>query len=239
MLETVIFVVIISLLETISSGIGGLLGAVIQTNTKDIQAMLYEITAGIMTGIVCFDMLPESYNITNVFVTTLTTLLGIFFIHMVDNHTQIISFSKQDKKFSFSTYIIIFAMSLHNVTEGIAMGASYSYDFALSLSIIIAMFLHNIPEGMIVSISAKEKNNSVKDLVKYASLVGMPTGIGAFIGKIIGDTSVILVGASLSFSAGAMLYIVACELLPKAKKACNNKRVYLTYAIGIIFAKFI
>lgn len=55
------------------------------------------------------------------------------------------------------------------------------------------------------------------------ALSGITTGIGAFFGAIIGNISKTLIGISLSFAAGAMLYIISCEILPESKKLYSGR----------------
>ena len=62
----------------------------------------------------------------------------------------------------------------------------------------------------------------------------MPTGLGAFVGKLLGDVSNNFIAASLSLSAGAMLYIVSCDLIPSSQKIDNDKKIGITYIFGII-----
>ena len=66
MKNNITFTISISILGAVSSLVGGVLGAIICINQKSFIAFLYQITAGMMIGIVCFEMLPESFNNANI-----------------------------------------------------------------------------------------------------------------------------------------------------------------------------
>lgn len=240
MIEAIKLLIFVGLLEGFSSALGGFFSSIIKAESKNIVASLYEISAGMMTAIVCFDMLPEAFEISNLWFGILFTIIGVLLIFLLDFYVE--KHSDKNKmegkikkiKFKTSSIIIMIAMAAHNITEGLAIGAGSSYSFNLGLSILISIFLHNIPEGMVVGIAMKLENRTFLENIKYCTLVGMPTGLGAFIGKILGNISDSFVAASLALSAGAMLYIVACDLIPNSKKISHDKKVYAMYIAGMV-----
>lgn len=68
-----------------------------------------------------------------------------------------------------------------------------------------------------LSLPLKASGSSRIKAIIITTLSGLTTGIGAFFGAIIGNISKDLIGFSLAFAAGAMLYIVSCELIPESK----------------------
>ncbi|MNP11826.1 Zinc transporter ZupT [compost metagenome] len=224
----------ITILEGLSSSFGGLIGASIKAKSKNMIACLFELSAGMMTAIVCFSMLPESFNIASIWYGIMGVIIGVAIIYFLDKKIENSNDKNNIKKMSNTSLIIIIAMAGHNIMEGIAVGAGTSYSITLGVTIILSIFLHNIPEGMIVGITMKLENKKFFDIIKYSALVGMPTGIGAFLGNIVGSVSNEYVAISLSLSAGAMLYIVACDLIPSSKNMSQNKKVSMVYILGII-----
>lgn len=69
--------------------------------------------------------------------------------------------------------------------------------------------------------------------ILLTALSGVTTGIGAFFGAIIGNISKELIGFSLAFAAGAMLYIVSCELIPESNKMYKGRFASFGNIIGI------
>lgn len=116
------------------------------------------------------------------------------------------------------------AIALHNLPEGMVIGASYAGD-ALSagsiagssgLIIAIVIGLHNIPEGMAVSVPLISGGTRKVQAVLLTAATGIPTIIGAIIGYCLGLISPVWLCLSLAFASGAMLYVVFGELFPES-----------------------
>lgn len=80
------------------------------------------------------------------------------------------------------------------------------------------------------------KNGGMKTgkVLLYVILSGVTTGIGAFVGKIIGGISESVIAMCLSFAAGAMLYIVSVELIPESNGLYKGKLATMGTIIGFI-----
>lgn len=245
-------VLFFTMLGALSSGIGGLISTLIKTKSNKVIASLYEITAGIMTGIVCFDMIPESFSIAPVFYTILGTVCGILMVYAINylvekskrkkenkNKSKFPIKFKQKNKISNTALVVMISMGLHNMIEGLAIGSGFSYSYSLGITILLSMFFHDIPEGIVVGITnIKDTDNKIKVIIN-SILVGACVGIGCVIGLVVGNIDDKYIAFSLSIAAGAMLYIVSCDLLVISKKLTSSKLVAIMYIMGIIFAAII
>ncbi len=127
-----------------------------------------------------------------------------------------------DNKFSLfiAGVIMACAIALHNVPEGMTIGASYASNngvlgkSALTLAVLIG--LHNIPEGMAVSVPLIVGGMPKWKAVLITAVSGVPTILGALLGYAIGDMGPLGLALSLGFASGAMLYVVFGEILPQA-----------------------
>lgn len=133
------------------------------------------------------------------------------------------------------------AIALHNLPEGMVIGASYAADAssdALTLGagfvMAVVIGLHNIPEGMAVSVPLISGGMGKPKAVLLTALAGAPTMIGAAIGYGIGMLSPLALSLSLSFASGAMLYVVLGELLPEGILMWRSKMPALATLIGIL-----
>lgn len=245
-LEIVIF---FTVLGAISSGIGGLLSIFIKSKSNKVVASLYESTAGIMTGIVCFDMIPESFSIASRSYTVFGILCGIFMVYVVDylvekNYSCVKKFSSffkvnQKKKISNTQLIVMISMGLHNMIEGLAIGSGFSYSYSLGFSILLSMFLHDIPEGMIVGITNIKSTDKSINIIVESVIVGACVGIGCLIGLSFGKIDDRYIAFCLSIASGAMLFIVSYDLLVMSKKIINSKTSSILYIIGLILTAII
>lgn len=155
------------------------------------------------------------------------------------NHLSV-HLKRHDTKMQlFSAGIIMAcAIALHNLPEGMTIGASYANTkgimegSALVLAILIG--LHNIPEGMAIAVPLI--NGGIKR--RYATLItalsGTPTIIGALIGYWIGDIGPMGLAMSLSFASGAMFYVVFGEILPQSILMYRSKLPAFFVIIGIL-----
>ena len=236
MIHNLTFFIIMTLIGIIGSGIGGILGGIVRVNKDRNVSMIMDVTSGIMTGIVCFDMIPESIRMSNTWLVICGVVIGTIIILIID----LLVYNLSNKEIGKLTSIIIMlSMAIHNMIEGIAIGYSFSYSYALAINVMISMILHDIPEGMIVGITNKIDKFNIKSIVINSSLVGSFFGIGAILGRLIGDISNNNIAICLSIAAGAMLYVVACDLIPSSKKLLVSRFISIFYIIGIILSLII
>ncbi len=234
-------IIVMCIICTLSSAIGGIIASIIKIKNKEILAVLLEITAGIMTGIVCFDMILEVLRMSSVFFTIFGVIIGVAIIYLIDAYVEKNQLkNKKGGKKSFSIAIMIMiSMSFHNFIEGLAIGSSFIYSFSLGITLLISIILHDIPEGIVVGISYKSEGKSVKSVIFNSTISGAVTCIGIVIGQIVGNVNDILIALLLSIAAGAMLYIVSCELIPSANLISKRKKIHIAYIIGILISIFI
>ena len=132
------------------------------------------------------------------------------------------------------------AIALHNMPEGMVIGASYAGSRAagplggagLIMAVIIG--LHNIPEGMAVSVPLITGGSSRLRAVVITALSGAPTIIGAILGYCLGTLSPMWLSLSLSFAGGAMFYVVFGELLPEAILMWRSKLPAFATVFGVL-----
>ncbi len=137
------------------------------------------------------------------------------------------------------------AIALHNLPEGMVIGASYAAEGDASLLsgggflMAIVIGLHNIPEGMAVSVPLITGGMKKSRAVLLTALTGAPTIIGAILGYTIGTLSPMALAVSLSFASGAMLYVVLGELIPEAILMWRSKAPAFMTLVGILVGMII
>ena len=135
------------------------------------------------------------------------------------------------------------AIALHNVPEGMTIGASYASNDGVmgSAALILAVLigLHNIPEGMAVSVPLISGGMSKPKAVLLTALSGVPTIIGALLGFALGEIGPVGLALSLGFASGAMLYVVFGEILPQAILMYHSKLPAFAAIMGILVGMLI
>ena len=260
----------------VGTGLGGLIGAILQKDSNRTVSLLLSFAGGVMISVVCFDLVTEAIA-TNVGVLVVigAIAMGVAVIyllnhwidrktnpelaHIDDSHPQTADdldelihsdhfnhhCAKKDNKLSLfiAGIVMASAIALHNVPEGMTIGASYaSHDgvmgsAALVLAILIG--LHNIPEGMAVSVPLISGGMARWKAVLITALSGIPTILGALLGYAIGDMGLLGLALSLGFASGAMLYVVFGEILPQAILMYHSKVPAFSAILGMLVGLFI
>lgn len=224
---------------TFGTTIGGIIGIKFKNPSKKFLSFILSFASGLMLAIVCFDLLPEAFNLTNLPTVFLGILLGIIMMIicdlLVDKKFNNSNKFKQNKNDLLKTGIIVsIGLALHNFPEGLAIGSGFGASIKLGLSLAIAICLHDIPEG--ISMAVPMKNGGIKKskVIFYVVLSGITTGIGAFFGAIIGEISQSVIAMCLAFAAGAMIYIVSGELAPEANSLYKGRMSAIGSILGLL-----
>jgi len=127
------------------------------------------------------------------------------------------------------------AVALHNMPVGMAIGATFASaarDGGALAALIIG--LHNIPEGMSIAAPLLAGGGKPAGAVGVAALSGLPTIFGALLGYGAGTMNPLLLAVSLSFAAGAMLYVIFGELLPESEHLWQSRLSGLSTMLGML-----
>ena len=146
----------------------------------------------------------------------------------------------QDSKLALfvAGVVMACAIALHNVPEGMTIGASYASSDAVmgraALTLAILIGLHNIPEGMAVSVPLISGGMTKWKAVCVTAASGIPTVVGALLGFWLGEIGALGLCLSLGFASGAMLYVVFGEILPQAILMYHSKLPAFSAIAGIL-----
>ena len=237
-------------------GLGGLISAILLKRPSETMiCWLLSFAAGVMTSIVCFGLVPEAFDLAGVAVSVSGLVLGIIIIMVLNRVVDRITETREEKlkvhrtheelyhgsqfihnraKMLRSGILMLIAIGLHNVPEGIAIGAGGSHDFRLGVLLAIMIALHNIPEGMAIAAPLLAGGINRGKVVLLTALCGATTLLGGFIGILIGGISDFAVGLSLAAAGGAMLYIVFGEIIPQSIVMTKNRTASIVTLFGII-----
>jgi len=258
------------------TGLGGLIGAVLQKDSNKTVSLLLSFAGGVMLSVVCFDLVVEAIETQVGILTVIGSItLGVVVIyilnwlidrktnpevpHIDENHPQTADdldelihsdhlrhhINRKDSKLSLfiAGIVMASAIALHNVPEGMTIGASYASNegvmgsAALVLAILIG--LHNIPEGMAVSVPLISGGMAKWKAVLITAATGIPTIVGAILGYLLGEIGALGLCLSLGFASGAMLYVVFGEILPQAILMYHSKLPAFSAIAGMLLGLFI
>ena len=149
-------------------------------------------------------------------------------------------YAQHDNKLSLfvAGLVMACAIALHNVPEGMTIGASYASNDSVmgSAALILAVLigLHNIPEGMAVSVPLISGGMKKAKAVVLTAASGIPTILGALLGFWLGEIGPLGLTLSLGFASGAMLYVVFGEILPQSLLMYHSQLPAFTTIVGML-----
>ncbi|XP_075165915.1 zinc/iron regulated transporter-related protein 48C [Haematobia irritans] len=125
--------------------------------------------------------------------------------------------------------LLVVAITVHNIPEGLAVGVSFgavgttnSSTFEAARNLAIGIGIQNFPEGLAVSLPLHAAGFSVPRAMWYGQLSGMVEPIFGILGAVAVTFANLILPYALSFAAGAMIYIVADDILPEAHASGNG-----------------
>jgi zinc transporter, ZIP family len=118
--------------------------------------------------------------------------------------------------------MIIGIMTVHSFTEGVGVGVSFGDGEAFGLFVALAIAVHNVPEGLAISLVLVPRGASVASAAGWSVFSSLPQPLMAVPAFLFVETFEPLLPAGLGFAAGAMLWMVAAELLPDAVKDAST-----------------
>ncbi|MCR5623244.1 MAG: ZIP family metal transporter [Treponema sp.] len=169
---------------------------------------------------------------------------GIAFLFLLDRitpHLHALAKSPEGPRSRVSrTAMLIFAVTLHNIPEGMAVGVvvaamlagggGLGFEAALALSLGIA--IQNFPEGAIVSMPLRTEGNSKGKAFVFGTLSGIVEPLAAVLTILLTGVVSGMLPYLLAFAAGAMIYVVVEELLPEASRDEKTDVCTLGFALG-------
>lgn len=218
----------------IGTTLGGVVGANLKFKTNKVISFVLEFAAGLMTAIVCFDLIPEALSLESISVIILGIILGIIGMIFCDGIINKTMKEKNSNSILKTGIVIGIGLAVHNFPEGLAIGSGFEVSSSLGISLAIAIAIHDFPEGISIALPMKQGGMSAVKAITLTALSGVTTGIGAFFGALIGNISTFWIAISLSFAAGTMLYIISCELIPESNKMYRGRVASFGNIIGIV-----
>jgi zinc transporter, ZIP family len=134
-----------------------------------------------------------------------------------------------------SGILIAIGITIHNIPEGIAVGAGYMHTPAFGLFIALAILLHNIPEGIATALPLCKSGVCRWDSFRVAFLSGLAEPVGALIAALFLTSFQGFIPGALAFAGGVMVFITLDELIPAAREHGHHHFTALGIITGAIF----
>ncbi|QFT88522.1 Zinc transporter ZupT [Bacillus sp. THAF10] len=228
-----------SALAALSTGVGALPILFLKnTLTHRWRDTLLALTAGIMMAAATLSLIPESLSYGGFLPLSVGLLLGVITLTVLEKSIPHIDLEHTRSGIAFDkkAMLIVAAITLHNIPEGLSVGVSYASD-ALETGKLIAFAigLQNAPEGFLVALFLMNQKISKGKAFVVATLTGAIEIPMAMLGFYLTSIVSSLVPYGLAFAAGAMLYIIYKELIPESHGDGHETSSTYAFIIGMLF----
>lgn len=211
---------------------------------KTILDCMLSISAGVMIAASFWSLLApsiemaENLGLNKIIMPTLGFLSGGLLLLIIDKIFQKKNKTISDKK--KRSLMLISSITLHNIPEGLAVGVAfgsvmYGLEGATILSAIglaIGIGIQNFPEGTAVSVPLRREGLSRTKAFLYGQLSGIVEPISGVIGALLVLKIRFVLPYFLAFAAGAMIYVVAEELIPESQTNKHKSLISICTLIG-------
>ena len=217
---------------------------------KSVQRSLAGFAAGVMVAASIWSLLipaiEQSKNMGafSFFPAFVGFWIGVLFLLLLDHlipHLHVGSNQAEGPKSKLNrTTMMVLAVTLHNIPEGMAVGVMYAgflagnvqITAASALALSLGIAIQNFPEGAIISMPLRAEGESKKRAFLGGVLSGVVEPIGAVLTMIAAQFIIPVLPYLLSFAAGAMLYVVVEELIPEMSQGEHSNIGTVFFAVG-------
>ena len=276
------FVTLVTLISGAGgTGLGGCIGALFKSESNRTISLLLAFAGGVMTAMVCFDLLAEAEEAASqiaehgVVLVIFAVALGVAVVyllnHLIDRktrkevshtadehhpethddidelvHADHLNMHKRHNDSRLSLFVagvvMACAIALHNIPEGMTIGASFAVSdnlmWGTGMIMAVLIGLHNIPEGMAVAVPLISGGTGRVKATLLTAACGLPTVLGAWLGFWLGDIGPLGLTMSLGFASGAMLYVVFGEIMPESYLIYRSKLPAFAVMVGLALGMF-
>lgn len=217
-----------------------------------IQKMLLGFASGIMVAASVWSLLIPSMEMCEsmgrlaFLPAAIGFSIGMLFLLVLDKlvpHLHMGSDTPEGPKSNLKkTTMLVFAVTLHNIPEGMAVGVVFAglltgsapITIAGAFALTIGIAIQNFPEGAIISLPLHSEGQSKLKAFVMGTLSGVVEPVGALVTVLCAKVLVPIVPYMLAFAAGAMFYVVVEELIPESAQGEHSDMGTMGFAVGFL-----
>lgn len=223
-----------------------LFGGLIALRTRDKLHLVLGLAAGVMLGVVAFDLLPEaldtsSHKLFGVPVAMLTALGGFFTIHVIERSIAIHrghedhdgargEFGGHSHRMERVGLLAGSGLVLHSVLDGVGIGLAFQAGRSVGIAVAIAVIAHDFADGFNTFTITTLYGNARRRALLLLGLDALAPMVGVTIGTLVKVPNG-AIGLYLGYFAGFLLYLATADILPEAH-ARHASRLTLVFTVA-------
>lgn len=234
----VVAVALAALLTALATGLGALPFVFARHPGRRWLGVANSLAAGFMIG-ASVGLFYEGGR-ESVMRTVLGGVAGAIFIGVLgralDQHREL-RLGMLEGADALRALLVVGVMTLHSFAEGIGVGVAFGGEETLGVLIAVAIAVHNIPEGLAISLVLIPRGTSVRTAAAWSVFSSLPQPLMAVPAFLLVEWFEPVLAVGLGFAGGAMVWMVAVELVPEARAELS--RVAVTTAVGVSAAAMV
>ncbi|BAS26029.1 ZIP family metal transporter [Limnochorda pilosa] len=221
----------------LGTGLGGVAALLVRRSSPRLVAALLAVAAGMMLAVAALELAAEAFGPGTVSPASLAGLaLGLLLPASWEGRRSPHGdpgAPPSPEHLRAAGLSAAGGIALHDLAEGVAVGASYHHQPSVGLSVALLIALHNIPEGMAMAIPLRLGGLTPALALGACVLTSLPMAAGAAAGYATGGAP-LGPGLALGLAGGLMLYLGSITLPPQAFRLGPASTVRLAYALGAL-----
>ena len=241
-----------SLAAGLMTAVGALPLLVMKTPSKQTQGVLLGFAAGVMLAASFFSLIIPGVGVLEgqgatrplaAGIMAIAVLLGAMAVGLLNRFAPVDMLAigpAGSKDLARGIWLFVFAITLHNFPEGAAVGFAFGGgDTSQGLSTALGIGIQNMPEGLAVAAAMGALGWGRRVAFGAALVSGLVEPIGGVIGAGLVAWSPALLPWGLGLAAGAMIYVVAAEIIPETRANAKDERSMAGLMIGLVGMMFL
>ncbi len=230
--------ILVSFITFFSTFFGGLFALA----NKDKLHRILGFTAGVLLGVVAFDIFPEIFELTNKvhadFIAPMIAFVAGFLVFHIAEKLTILHSAHEDEygkhKHPRIGLLSALALSAHSFIDGVGIGLAFQVNAAIGIAVTVAVVAHDFSDGLnTVSLMLTHGNNERRSLhLLILDAIAPVAGAASTLLFHLSDTSLLLY---LGFFAGFLMYIGASDILPEAHSQHSSRVTIALTILGVLF----
>lgn len=221
-----------------------LLGGLLALKARNRNHLVLGLSAGLLLGLVAFDLLPEVFELTDLEVwhvpaVMVAFLTGFLVLHILersigahDPHEQN-AFGEHDHKHQIGGVIAASAMVIHIFLDGLAVALAFKVDTAFGWLVAVAVMAHAFSDGLNTVAMLSGVDNWISRAKYLLGADAIARIGGAMLGSFVAISDNVL-GIYLAIFAGFLTYLATSHILPEAHSAKPSKSILASTLFGVI-----
>lgn len=234
--------ILVSLLSMCATLIGGL----IAVRIGDRKRLVLGLSAGVMLGVVAFDLMPEALEqdtriALGVPVPLLTAVIGFFTVHIIERSMALHTgyedeFAAHQHQHDFTSLGLFAGAGLvfHSLLDGLSIGFGFQAGASIGAAVAIAVVCHDFADGFNTFTITTLYGNERKRGLLMLGLDALAPVVGAIIGTLV-KVPAEFAGIYLGYFAGFLLYLATADILPEAHAGKPARGPLVCTLAGVLF----